>query len=649
MYEPESSLALGFGYRCGFLGLLHMEIVKERLEREFGLELIATAPNVEFRIRRADEIISVHNPSEMPPPGTYDAVEEPYVLATLITPSEYMGPVMDLCQSRRGSLQDMRYLSPERAELHYLLPLSEIIFDFFDQLKSRTRGYASLDYEHWGYEPSDLVRVDILLQGEPVDAFSAVVHREKAYQYGRRLVERLRELIPRQMYEVAIQATIGSRIVARETVRAKRKDVLAKCYGGDVTRKRKLLEKQKEGKRRMRRVGRVDVPQEAFIAALRVDQAPAGGAKTMSGSAGLYVHIPFCLTRCGYCDFNTYAGLDELQSPYVTALIREASLASPDWARHSFGSIFMGGGTPTALPASTLTGLLSRLRDLFSIEAEAEITTEANPDTVDEPYLRRLLGDGVTRLSMGVQSFDPAVLHSLDRIHSGQSARAAYQAARTAGFTNINLDLIYGAQGESLDSWTRTLEEAIGLRPEHVSAYALTVEPNTLLGRKVAAGISPQPDADMQADMYDTTCELLGDAGYVHYEVSNWAKPGFESVHNRGYWEGRSYVGLGAGAHSYRDGRRWWNVRPPAEYIRLAMNGQLPVGDEETLTEDDRRLESLLLGLRSAVGIDAASADGDLLAPYVAEGLAQRRGDRIVLTDRGMLLANEVVLDLAVP
>jgi GTP-binding protein LepA len=278
VFEPESSLALGFGYRCGFLGLLHMEIVKERLEREFGLELIATAPNVEFRIRRGDEVVSVHNPSEMPPPGTYDAVEEPYVLATLITPAEYLGPVMELCQSRRGTMEGMKYLSPERAELHYLLPLSEIIFDFFDQLKSRTRGYASLDYEHWGYEPSDLVRVDILLQGEPVDAFSAVVHRAKAYAYGRRLVERLRELIPRQMYEVAIQATIGSRVVARETVRAKRKDVLAKCYGGDVTRKRKLLEKQKEGKRRMRRVGRVDVPQEAFIAALRVDQ-DGGGSK----------------------------------------------------------------------------------------------------------------------------------------------------------------------------------------------------------------------------------------------------------------------------------------------------------------------------------------------------------------------------------
>jgi GTP-binding protein LepA len=279
MYEPESSLALGFGFRCGFLGLLHMDIVKERLEREFGLELIATAPTVEVHVVRRDEVTAVHNPSEMPPPGTYDRVEEPFVLATIVTPSAYMGSVMELCQTRRGSLVDMRYLAPERAEIHYLLPLGEIIFDFFDQLKSRTRGYASLDYEHWGYEESDLVRVDILLQGEPVDAFSAVVHRDKAYQYGKTLVERLRELIPRQMFEVAIQATIGSRIIARESVRAKRKDVLAKCYGGDITRKRKLLEKQKEGKRRMRRVGHVDVPQEAFIAALRVDNSSSAGGK----------------------------------------------------------------------------------------------------------------------------------------------------------------------------------------------------------------------------------------------------------------------------------------------------------------------------------------------------------------------------------
>jgi GTP-binding protein LepA len=248
-----------------------MDIVRERLEREFDLTLLSTAPNVAFRIHRGDVVEEVHNPSEMPQPGAYDRVEEPVVVATVITPSAYLGPVMELCQARRGSMEEMRYLSTDRVELRYLLPLAEIIFDFFDQLKSRTRGYASLDYEHRGHQQADLVRVDVLLHGEPVDALSAVVHREKAQAYGRRMVDRLRELIPRQLFDVAIQAAIGSRIVARETVKAKRKDVLAKCYGGDVTRKRKLLEKQKAGKQRLRRVGKVDVPHEAFIAALRVD------------------------------------------------------------------------------------------------------------------------------------------------------------------------------------------------------------------------------------------------------------------------------------------------------------------------------------------------------------------------------------------
>jgi GTP-binding protein LepA len=280
-YDPETSQALGFGFRCGFLGLLHMDIVKERLEREFGLELIATAPNVEFHVIRGGETVVVHNPSEMPVPGTYDRVEEPTVLATIITPSEYLGPVLELCQARRGEMIDITYLSPERAEVHYHLPLAEIIFDFFDQLKSRTRGYASLDYEPAVYETSDLVRVDVLLHGEPVDAFSSVVPRDKASQYGRRMVERLKELIPRQLFDVAIQAAIGSRVVARETVKAKRKDVIAKCYGGDITRKRKLLEQQKKGKARLRRVGRVDVPQEAFIAALKLGAgAPAGATRS---------------------------------------------------------------------------------------------------------------------------------------------------------------------------------------------------------------------------------------------------------------------------------------------------------------------------------------------------------------------------------
>ena len=275
VYEPETSPALGFGFRCGFLGLLHLEIVRERLEREFGLDLISTAPNVVYRVAMEDgtEHI-VTNPSEFPS-GKVAEVYEPVVRATLLAPSEYVGAIMELSQSRRGALLGMDYLSADRVEIRYTLPLAEIVFGFFDQLKSKTRGYASLDYEPTGEQEAALVKVDILLHGEPVDAFSAIVHKDKAYAYGVAMAQRLKELIPRQQFEVPIQAAIGSRIIARESVRALRKDVLAKCYGGDITRKRKLLEKQREGKKRMKMVGRVEVPQDAFIAALASESEPA--------------------------------------------------------------------------------------------------------------------------------------------------------------------------------------------------------------------------------------------------------------------------------------------------------------------------------------------------------------------------------------
>ncbi len=271
-YEPETSGALGFGFRCGFLGLLHMEIVRERLEREYDLSLVATAPNVEYQLELVDGRVEiVDNPSAMPTPNEIQAIEEPYVNVTVLTPTEYIGPIMELCQQRRGEMTRMEYLSEERVELVYVLPLAEIVMDFFDQLKSRTRGYASLDYEPAGYRPSNLSKVDVLLNNVAVDAFSTIVHRDKAYDYGRRMTEKLRELIPRQLFDVPIQAAVGGRIIARETVKAKRKDVIAKCYGGDISRKRKLLERQKEGKKRMKQIGRVEVPQEAFVAALRLD------------------------------------------------------------------------------------------------------------------------------------------------------------------------------------------------------------------------------------------------------------------------------------------------------------------------------------------------------------------------------------------
>ncbi len=274
-FEPESSVALGFGFRSGFLGLLHMEIVQERLEREFGLDLIASAPSVEYRVTLTNGrgVVTVDNPARLPGPNDIEAIEEPWVAVSIISPSQYIGPLMELSTNRRGSFVGMEYLDPERVLLRFELPLAELIVDFYDQLKSRSQGYASMDYEEAGYRPADLVKVDVLVNGEPVDALSLIVHRERATTVGRALVERLKGLIPRQMFEVPVQAAIGSHVIARETIRAMRKNVLAKCYGGDITRKRKLLEKQREGKQRMKRVGSVEIPQEAFLAMLRMDEA----------------------------------------------------------------------------------------------------------------------------------------------------------------------------------------------------------------------------------------------------------------------------------------------------------------------------------------------------------------------------------------
>lgn len=363
-------------------------------------------------------------------------------------------------------------------------------------------------------------------------------------------------------------------------------------------------------------------------------------------SAGIYVHVPFCLTRCGYCDFNAYAGLDELKPRYLRALLGEIALAAPAWQGVEVGSVFLGGGTPTTMTPGDLGSLLVELRKSFDVAPGAEVTTEANPDTVDEASLVALHAAGYTRLSMGAQSFDPAVLQALERVHSPESVRRAWVAVRAAGYSNVNLDLIYGAHAETLESWERTLEETIVLAPEHVSAYALTIEPTTALGRAVARGDVPAPDPDVQADMFLLACSMLGDAGYGHYEISNWAKPGYECQHNLGYWRRQPYLGVGAGAHSHRDDRRWWNVRPPEEYLATVERGELPVGGSETLEAGDTYLEEVFLRLRILEGVPASWIDDDRAEPFLESGLLTSEDGSLVPTERGMLLLNEIVLAL---
>ncbi len=367
----------------------------------------------------------------------------------------------------------------------------------------------------------------------------------------------------------------------------------------------------------------------------------------MTADAGIYVHVPFCLTRCGYCDFNAYAGLDELKPRYLRALETEAELSAPAWEGTPFVSVFLGGGTPTTLRPADLAALLTTLRSRFDLAVDAEVTIEANPDTVDEASLRALLEAGYDRLSMGAQSFDLVVLASLERVHQPDAVRAAMAAARRAGYGNVNVDLIYGTEGETLESWDRTLREAVALAPEHVSAYALTIEPATPLGRQIAAGTRHEPDPDVQADMFGLACEVLADAGYRHYEISNWAKPGFECRHNLGYWKRRPYVGLGAGAHAYRDDVRWWNVRPPETYLEMVEAGELPIGGSESLDPSDAYLEEVFLKLRILEGVPASWFDEGTYGPFVSSGLLTDDGfGQLVPTERGMLLLNELVLGL---
>ncbi len=360
--------------------------------------------------------------------------------------------------------------------------------------------------------------------------------------------------------------------------------------------------------------------------------------------AGIYVHVPFCLTRCGYCDFNAYADLDHLGSRYVAALRAEADLVAPAWDGQVVSTIFLGGGTPTTRPLEELAGLLEHLRTRFAMTPEPEVTIEANPDTVDVGTLRALRDAGFSRLSIGAQSFDAIAHPGLETARAADAVLRAFDAAREAGHDNVNLDLIYGADGESVGSWAATLERTIALAPEHVSAYALTIEPATSLGRAVAAGRVAAPDPDVQAEMFELACERLASAGYGHYEVSNWARPGYECRHNLGYWERRPSLGLGAGAHSYRDRRRSWNLRPPQEYLETVERGESPTGGAEELDPADDYLEEVFLRMRTFHGVPSSWVAEEHLRRFLAGGLVEERFDAVVPTERGMLLLNELVL-----
>jgi putative oxygen-independent coproporphyrinogen III oxidase len=366
------------------------------------------------------------------------------------------------------------------------------------------------------------------------------------------------------------------------------------------------------------------------------------------GGAGIYVHVPFCVTRCGYCDFNAYEGLDALKPAYVAALHRELDLVATDRAGESVSSIFFGGGTPSTLAPDELRDLLTSIRGRFHVRPSAEVTMEANPETVSVERLVAARSAGFDRLSMGAQSFDASVLATLERTHSPDGVAAAVRAAREAGFENVNLDLIYGADGETIESWARTLEEAVALGPEHISAYALTIESATPLGRRVSAGLTPAPDPDLQADMFELACDALAAAGFGHYEVSNWARAGFECRHNLGYWERRPCVGIGAGAHSSSGRRRWWNVRRPEAYLDMVARGERPIAGGEELAAEDERLEEIFLRMRTRRGVPSSwVADEQRLAPLLGDGLVVRRNGSIVPTERGLLLLNELVLALS--
>ena len=513
LYEPEVSKALGFGFRCGFLGLLHMEIVRERLEREFDLDLLVTAPTVAYRVRERHDTdwVELHNPADFP--REFEEVEEPYVKASIIVPKEYVGAVMELNNERRGTFDHMEYLSPERVHLTYDLPLGEIVLDYYDQLKSRTRGYASFDYDLAGFKPGKLVRVDVLVGGEMVDALSLIIHRDFAYERGQAA---RREAARGDSAPDVRRADPGGDRLTRD--RARDGEGAPQGRAREVLRRRHLAQAQAARE--------AEEGQEAHEAGRRGGGAAGGiprGAQhragtedeLMSDTRHLYVHLPFCAHRCGYCDFVTVVGRGEQHRVYVDALLAELELERASLAPE-LETIFLGGGTPT------FTALPELVRLLEALPPAAEITTEANPETVTPELARALRDAGVTRVSLGAQTFRPELLRVLERVAGPDDVRRAVHHLRDAGFDNISLDLIYGIPGQSPSDLAADLADALALEPEHLSCYELEAKPGTRFTHAWADELGRQADA--MEDYFERVVATLTGAGYRWYETANFCR-----------------------------------------------------------------------------------------------------------------------------